>query len=162
MVTIFRYLRMYFSRKKSVITLWYNHIPKQLIDITDFFPPTSDCRGDGAEEVGNKNSTSPTGSQSPVMDRNPSPPPEVADGEEDEDLDAIGDTVYSKHWLFSTLTRLIHVGGPSLLLSHILSDVTQRLSVKSQLILNLSGKDAGVCPVQTGKMFLFAVSPSDL
>lgn len=44
------------------------------------------------------------------MDRNPSPPPDAADGEEDGDLDAIGDTVYSKHWLFSTLTRLIHVG----------------------------------------------------
>lgn len=45
------------------------------------------------------------------MDRNPSPPPDTADGEEDEALDAIGDTVYSKHWLFSTLTRLIHVRG---------------------------------------------------
>ncbi|XP_071353123.1 protein saal1 isoform X2 [Trachinotus anak] len=64
---------------------------------------------DGAEEVENERSTSPTGIQSPVMDRNPSPPPETADGEEDEDLDAIGDTVYSKHWLFSTLTRLIHM-----------------------------------------------------
>uniref|UniRef100_A0A3P9ISM3 Serum amyloid A-like 1 n=1 Tax=Oryzias latipes TaxID=8090 RepID=A0A3P9ISM3_ORYLA len=42
------------------------------------------------------------------MDRNPSPPPE-GDGQEAEDADAIGDTVYSKHWLFSTLTRLIHV-----------------------------------------------------
>ncbi|KAM4734943.1 protein saal1 isoform 2-T2 [Anableps anableps] len=43
------------------------------------------------------------------MDRNPSPPPDQADGEEEEDLDAIGDTVYSKHWLFSTLTRLIQM-----------------------------------------------------
>ncbi|XP_010770161.1 protein saal1-like [Notothenia coriiceps] len=43
------------------------------------------------------------------MDRNPSPPPNAGDGEEDGDLDAIGDTVYSKHWLFSTLTRLIHM-----------------------------------------------------
>uniref|UniRef100_A0A3B3YU96 Protein saal1 n=1 Tax=Poecilia mexicana TaxID=48701 RepID=A0A3B3YU96_9TELE len=43
------------------------------------------------------------------MDRNPSPPPDQADGDEGEDLDAIGDTVYSKHWLFSTLTRLIQV-----------------------------------------------------
>lgn len=49
------------------------------------------------------------------MDRNPSPPPESADQEEDEALDSIGDTVYSKHWLFSTLTRLIHVRG---LMSH--------------------------------------------
>uniref|UniRef100_A0A3P9M2B3 Serum amyloid A-like 1 n=1 Tax=Oryzias latipes TaxID=8090 RepID=A0A3P9M2B3_ORYLA len=46
---------------------------------------------------------------SPVMDRNPSPPPEEGDGQEAEDADAIGDTVYSKHWLFSTLTRLIHM-----------------------------------------------------
>uniref|UniRef100_A0A7N8XWZ2 Serum amyloid A-like 1 n=1 Tax=Mastacembelus armatus TaxID=205130 RepID=A0A7N8XWZ2_9TELE len=54
-------------------------------------------------------SSSPNEIQSPVMERNPSPPPETADGEEDEDLDAIGDTVYSKHWLFSTLTRLINM-----------------------------------------------------
>lgn len=53
-------------------------------------------------------------SSSPVMDRNPSPPPEAADGLETEDVDAIGDTVYSKHWLFSTLTRLIHVNQLSL------------------------------------------------
>ncbi|XP_051236675.1 protein saal1 [Dicentrarchus labrax] len=68
-----------------------------------------DCRIDGAEEVDTERSSSPTGVQSPVMDRNPSPPPDTADGEEDGDLDAIGDTVYSKHWLFSTLTRLIHM-----------------------------------------------------
>uniref|UniRef100_A0A3Q0RQH6 Serum amyloid A-like 1 n=1 Tax=Amphilophus citrinellus TaxID=61819 RepID=A0A3Q0RQH6_AMPCI len=43
------------------------------------------------------------------MDRNPSPPPDAADGAEDEDVDAIGDTVYSKHWFFSTLTRLINM-----------------------------------------------------
>ncbi|XP_054476423.1 protein saal1 [Anoplopoma fimbria] len=43
------------------------------------------------------------------MDRNPSPPPESAGAETDGDLDAIGDTVYSKHWLFSTLTRLIRM-----------------------------------------------------
>uniref|UniRef100_A0A673C9V9 Serum amyloid A like 1 n=1 Tax=Sphaeramia orbicularis TaxID=375764 RepID=A0A673C9V9_9TELE len=43
------------------------------------------------------------------MDRNPSPPPD-SDGEEAEEaLDAIGDTVYSKHWLFSTLTHLINM-----------------------------------------------------
>lgn len=68
-----------------------------------------DCRVDGAEEVENERSSSPAGLQSPVMDRNPSPPPEAADGKTDEDVDAIGDTVYSKHWLFSTLTRLIHM-----------------------------------------------------
>ncbi|XP_029289684.1 protein saal1 [Cottoperca gobio] len=64
---------------------------------------------DGAEEVETERSSSPTELQSPVMDRNPSPPPDAADGEEDGDVDAIGDTVYSKHWLFSTLTRLIHM-----------------------------------------------------
>lgn len=64
---------------------------------------------DGAEEVEKERSSSPTGTESPVMDRNPSPPPDTADGAEDEDLDAIGETVYSKHWLFSTLTRLIHM-----------------------------------------------------
>ncbi|XP_044050394.1 protein saal1 isoform X1 [Siniperca chuatsi] len=64
---------------------------------------------DGAGEVESERSSSPTRIQSPVMDRNPSPPPDTADGEEGEDLDAIGDTVYSKHWLFSTLTHLIHM-----------------------------------------------------
>lgn len=71
--------------------------------------PFPDRRVDGAEEVEGKRSPSPAGSHSPVMDRNPSPPPETAGGDEDGDLDAIGDTVYSKHWLFSTLTRLINV-----------------------------------------------------
>nr|XP_046251132.1 protein saal1 isoform X2 [Scatophagus argus] len=66
-----------------------------------------DGRVDGTEEVDTVRSSSPTGIQSPVMDRNPSPPPDTSDGE--EALDAIGDTVYSKHWLFSTLTRLIHM-----------------------------------------------------
>lgn len=60
-------------------------------------------------EVEADGSPSPTGSHSPVMDRNPSPPPETTGGDEDGELDAIGDTVYSKHWLFSTLTRLINV-----------------------------------------------------
>lgn len=55
-------------------------------------------------------SPSSSGGQSPVLDRNPSPPPDTADGDEDGVSDAIGDTVYSKHWLFSTLTRLINVG----------------------------------------------------
>ncbi|CAJ1056535.1 protein saal1 isoform X1 [Xyrichtys novacula] len=54
-------------------------------------------------------SPSQSGQQSPKLDRNPSPPPVTADGEEGEDLDAIGETVYSKHWLFSTLTRLINM-----------------------------------------------------
>ncbi|MEE6499432.1 hypothetical protein FKM82_003447 [Ascaphus truei] len=41
------------------------------------------------------------------MDRNPSPP--SSDDEEPPVGDSIGDTVYSKHWLFSTLTKLIEV-----------------------------------------------------
>lgn len=40
------------------------------------------------------------------MDRNPSPPSSEA---EEEEGDAVGNTVYSKHWLFSILTRLIEV-----------------------------------------------------
>ncbi|XP_043915011.1 protein SAAL1 [Protopterus annectens] len=40
------------------------------------------------------------------MDRNPSPPP----SEEDENGDdAIGDTIYSKHWVFSILSKLVEV-----------------------------------------------------
>uniref|UniRef100_A0A672GN35 Serum amyloid A like 1 n=1 Tax=Salarias fasciatus TaxID=181472 RepID=A0A672GN35_SALFA len=62
-----------------------------------------------SSDKGKEISSSPTGSESPVMDRNPSPPPDASGGVEEEDLDAIGDTVYSKHWLFSTLTRLIHM-----------------------------------------------------
>ncbi|XP_066439729.1 protein SAAL1 isoform X1 [Eleutherodactylus coqui] len=41
------------------------------------------------------------------MDRNPSPP--SSDDEEGQTEDSIGSTVYSKHWLFSTLTRLIEL-----------------------------------------------------
>ncbi|XP_012735889.2 protein saal1 [Fundulus heteroclitus] len=69
-----------------------------------------DNSADGeAQQEEKERSTPSAGLQSPHMDRNPSPPPEQADGEEGEDLDAIGDTVYSKHWLFSTLTRLIQM-----------------------------------------------------
>ncbi|XP_055777975.1 protein saal1 [Salvelinus fontinalis] len=46
---------------------------------------------------------------SPVMDRNPSPPPDREGEQGGEKVDAIGETVYSKHWLFSTLTRLIQI-----------------------------------------------------
>ncbi|XP_037538895.1 protein saal1 [Nematolebias whitei] len=67
-----------------------------------------DSSVDGDEQEETKSSPQ-TGLLSPAVDRNPSPPPDKADGEEDEDLDAIGDTVYSKHWLFSTLTRLINM-----------------------------------------------------
>lgn len=74
-----------------------------------YFLPSVDCKADGAEEVETQRSPSSSGSHSPVMDRNPSPPPDSADGD-NGDLDVIGDSVYSKHWLFSTLTRLINVG----------------------------------------------------
>ncbi|XP_076590004.1 protein saal1 [Chaetodon auriga] len=87
-----------------------------------------DCRADSAEDVETERSSSLTGTQSPVMDRNPSPPPDTADGEEDGDLDAIGDTVYSKHWLFSTLTRLIHM-------------VTEHLEVDSEGQIQLPDDD---------------------
>ncbi|XP_037258083.1 protein SAAL1 isoform X2 [Falco rusticolus] len=43
------------------------------------------------------------------MDRNPSPPSSEA---EEEEGDAVGNTVYSKHWLFSILSRLIEVISP--------------------------------------------------
>ncbi|XP_045885370.1 protein saal1 isoform X1 [Micropterus dolomieu] len=87
-----------------------------------------DYNVDGAEEEGAERSSSPTGIQSPVMDRNPSPPPVTADGQECEDLDAIGDTVYSKHWLFSTLTHLIHM-------------VTEHSEVDSEGQMQLSDDD---------------------
>lgn len=59
----------------------------------------------------NENSSSPSGILlSPATDRNPSPPPRAAGEKTTGDVDAIGDTVYSKHWLFSTLTRLIQAG----------------------------------------------------
>ncbi|XP_028306074.1 protein saal1 [Gouania willdenowi] len=64
---------------------------------------------DGAKPQETENPSSPTGSLSPEIDRNPSPPPDHLDGAEEDDLDAIGETVYSKHWLFSTLTRLINM-----------------------------------------------------
>lgn len=87
-----------------------------------------DRRVDGAEEVEADRSPSPTGSHSPVMDRNPSPPPETTGGDEDGDLDAIGDTVYSKHWLFSTLTRLINM-------------VTEHLEMETEGQMELSDDD---------------------
>ncbi|XP_063145452.1 protein SAAL1 [Candoia aspera] len=41
------------------------------------------------------------------MDRNPSPPSSDSEEEEVAAGDSIGNTVYSKHWLFSVLTKLI-------------------------------------------------------
>uniref|UniRef100_UPI00398EA1C2 protein saal1 isoform X3 n=1 Tax=Pristiophorus japonicus TaxID=55135 RepID=UPI00398EA1C2 len=46
------------------------------------------------------------------MDRNPSPPPSDESEDETTRVDAIGNTVYSKHWLFSTLMRLIELVSP--------------------------------------------------
>lgn len=45
--------------------------------------------------------------QSTGMDRNPSPPPSDESDSETTGDDAIGNTVYSKHWLFGTLMELI-------------------------------------------------------
>ncbi|KAM9376828.1 protein saal1 [Pholidichthys leucotaenia] len=68
-----------------------------------------ESEGDVPDQVEKERYASPAGAHSPVLDRNPSPPPDAADGARDEAVDAIGDTVYSKHWLFSTLTHLIHM-----------------------------------------------------
>ncbi|XP_048341096.1 protein SAAL1 [Sphaerodactylus townsendi] len=46
------------------------------------------------------------------MDRNPSPPSSDAEDEATIAGDSIGNTVYSKHWLFSVLTKLIEVVSP--------------------------------------------------
>ncbi|XP_041445269.1 protein saal1 isoform X1 [Xenopus laevis] len=61
----------------------------------------------------NKDSSPRLPGESGTMDRNPSPP--SSDDEEAPEDDSIGDTVYSKHWFFSTLTRLIEEvsGGES-------------------------------------------------
>ena len=69
----------------------------------------SDHNESAEEEEANVRCCSPEESSS-GMDRNPSPPPDTADEEKTEAAgDAIGETVYSKHWLFSTLTRLVQV-----------------------------------------------------
>ncbi|XP_006892136.1 PREDICTED: protein SAAL1 [Elephantulus edwardii] len=49
------------------------------------------------------------------MDRNPSPPLRTREEEEDEKVaigDCIGDTVYSKHWLFGVLSELLQISNP--------------------------------------------------
>ncbi|XP_061077907.1 protein saal1 [Conger conger] len=59
-----------------------------------------------AGETGGSSPDSDSYPHSPRMDRNPSPPP--SHGSEPEvESDSIGETLYSKHWLFSTLTSLI-------------------------------------------------------
>lgn len=67
-----------------------------------------DHKDNCTEEGDGDQSSSSSCPDSPEMDRNPSPPPE-GDEEIVEEADAIGETVYSKHWLFSTLTQLIQM-----------------------------------------------------
>ncbi|XP_077452620.1 protein saal1 isoform X2 [Stigmatopora argus] len=67
-----------------------------------------DCSKEGTEDIANEISPQQR-DLSPELERNPSPPPDAFNGDEVEDADAIGDTVYSKHWLFTTLTRLIQM-----------------------------------------------------
>ena len=52
---------------------------------------------------------SPDRHESPRWDRNPSPPPEIAENEELLKAESIGNTAFSKHWLFTTLIKLIEV-----------------------------------------------------
>ncbi|CAG2210360.1 IMP4 [Mytilus edulis] len=44
---------------------------------------------------------------SPSCNRNPSPPPHLQEQIESLEADRIGNTTYSKHWLFTTLMKLI-------------------------------------------------------
>ena len=48
--------------------------------------------------------------EEPDADRNPEMPAELLDQGDLISADNIGDTVFSKHWLFTTLMRLIQVG----------------------------------------------------
>ncbi|XP_051916311.1 protein saal1 [Hippocampus zosterae] len=64
---------------------------------------------DAAENEAGETCAPLRGALSAETERNPSPPPYTSDGDEAEVTDAIGDTVYSKHWLFSTLSRLIQM-----------------------------------------------------
>ncbi|XP_060565434.1 protein saal1-like, partial [Ruditapes philippinarum] len=50
---------------------------------------------------------SPEYMDSPECDVNPSPPPEFADNPELLQAESIGNTAFSKHWLFSTLIKFI-------------------------------------------------------
>ncbi|XP_051740709.1 protein saal1 isoform X1 [Ctenopharyngodon idella] len=85
-------------------------------------------------------------SGSPEMDRNPSPPPEEDETEAGEEADAIGETVYSKHWLFSTLTRLIEMvtdqgNGPSDFSMELMDDLEEDLCKVWDMAMN---KDVAV------------------
>lgn len=79
-----------------------------LIPILHFFL-ISDYSFDAAEDEAGETCSPLRGALYPETERNPSPPPDTSDGDEAEVTDAIGDTVYSKRWLFSTLSRLIQV-----------------------------------------------------
>ncbi|XP_064601708.1 protein saal1-like [Liolophura sinensis] len=46
-------------------------------------------------------------SDSPAHDRNPSPPPELRQNKELDLADNVGQSAFSKHWIFSTLMKLI-------------------------------------------------------
>ncbi|XP_045175608.2 protein saal1-like [Mercenaria mercenaria] len=50
---------------------------------------------------------SPEYMDTPEYDRNPSPPPEIAEHPELLRAESIGNTAFSKHWLFTTLIKLI-------------------------------------------------------
>lgn len=81
----------------------------------------------GSEEVDGDSCGS-----SPELDRNPSPPPEEDETEAAEEADTIGQTIYSKHWLFSTLTRLIQMVsdqecGPSDSSTELMDDLEEDL-----------------------------------
>ncbi|KAJ8344238.1 hypothetical protein SKAU_G00315670 [Synaphobranchus kaupii] len=68
-----------------------------------------EASGEAAEVKGVADGGSPdsdSNPHSPWMDRNPSPPPNQG-AQPDVESDSIGETLYSKHWLFSTLTSLI-------------------------------------------------------
>lgn len=54
---------------------------------------------------------SPAYMESPDYDRNPSPPPELAEHPELLRAESIGNTAFSKHWLFTTLIKLIEVSN---------------------------------------------------
>ena len=47
--------------------------------------------------------------ESPSWERNPSPPPELQGDKDLLEAGAIHNTTFSKHWLFSTLMKLIEV-----------------------------------------------------
>ena len=52
---------------------------------------------------------SPEYMDSPECDINPPPPPEFAENPDLLRAESIGNTAFSKHWLFSTLIKLIEV-----------------------------------------------------